>query len=91
MDKLLQVFKRNDKLNYKVFLHEKRMATLRTYHAIKKIGLETKEMSHKLKSHMFKCYIRPIMYYGIENGHMYKSEIKKIKTLESQMVKQMLG
>ena len=31
------------------------------------------------------------MYYGIENVHMYKSEIKKIQTLESQMVKKMLG
>jgi hypothetical protein len=70
MGKQLQVLGRNDKLNCKEFLHEKRIATLRTYHAIKKIGLETKEMSHKLKSHMFKCYIRPIMYYGIENVHM---------------------
>jgi endonuclease/exonuclease/phosphatase family metal-dependent hydrolase len=81
----------NDKLSYKEYLHEKRMATLRTYHAVKSIGLETREMSHKLKSHMFKCYIRPIMYYGIENVNMFNSEIKKIQTLESQIVKRMLG
>jgi hypothetical protein len=81
----------NDKLNYKEFLHEKRMATLRTYHAIKNIGLETKEMNHKLKAHMFKCYIRPIMYYGIDNIQLFKNEIKKIQVLESQIVKRMLG
>jgi len=45
----------NDKLNYKDYIHEKRMSALRTYHAIKFIGLETKEMEPKLKAHMFKC------------------------------------
>ncbi len=45
----------NDKLNYKDYIHEKRMSALRTYNAIKFIGLETKEMEPKLKAHMFKC------------------------------------
>jgi len=81
----------NDKLNYKDYIHEKRMSALRTYHAIKFIGLETKEMEPKLKAHMFKCYVRPIIYYGLENVYLYKTEIKKIQSLESQIVKRMLN
>jgi hypothetical protein len=42
----------NDKLNYKDYIHEKRMSA---FNAIKFIGLETKEMEPKLKAHMFKC------------------------------------
>jgi hypothetical protein len=81
----------NDKLSYKEYPHFKRMVILRTYHLVKKLGLETKEMSHRLKSHLFKCYVRPMLYYGIENIYLHKNEINKIQTLESQIVKQMLG
>jgi hypothetical protein len=81
----------NDKLSHKEYLHTKRMATLRTYHFVKKVGLETKEMSHRLKSHLFKCYVRPMLYYGIENIYLHKNEINKMQTLESQLIKKMLG
>jgi len=67
------------------------MAALRTYHAIKFIGLETREMAPKMKAHMFKCYVRPIIYYGLENIYLFKTEKRKIQLLESNIVKKMLG
>jgi hypothetical protein len=70
---------------------KKLMTGLRTYNAIKFIGLEIRVMDPKMKAHMFKCYVRPIIYYGLENIYLFKTEIKKIQSLESQIVKKMLG
>jgi sporulation protein YlmC with PRC-barrel domain len=82
----------NKKNNNKDHLNERRINTWRAYHSIKKeIGLEKKEMKPELKAFIWKSYIRPIAYYGLENVYPSKSDIKKVQTMEAKMIKRMLG
>jgi hypothetical protein len=82
----------NKKNSNKDHLNERRINTWRAYHSInKEIGLEKKEMKPELKAFIWKSYIRPIIYYGLENVYPSKSDIKKVQTMEAKMIKRMLG
>lgn len=80
----------NNKSN--THLQERRLASWRAYHGLKsQIELEGKDLDQKVKSQLFKTYIRPIMYYGLENCYINKTETKKIQTMEGIMIKRMIG
>ncbi|RNA19764.1 RNA-directed DNA polymerase from mobile element jockey-like [Brachionus plicatilis] len=76
----------------KEHLRERRLSTWRAFHMLKtNLNLNSKEISPKLKAHLFKTYIRPIMYYGIENCVISKTDQKNPQTMEGLMIKQMLS
>ena len=82
----------NQKNNNKDHLQERRIKAWASYHKLKNdIDIENKKMSLNLKIHLFKSYIRPIIYYGLENLHLTKTELRKIQTMEAIMVKSMIG
>ncbi|RNA25544.1 hypothetical protein BpHYR1_017024 [Brachionus plicatilis] len=49
------------------------------------------KISPFLKAHLFKTYIRPITYYGLENCKIIKCEMRKLQTMEGLMTKQTLS
>ena len=81
----------NTNNNNKDHLQERRMNTWNAYYSLKSIGIEGKDLSPKLKAHLIKTYVRAITYYGLENLTITKTDIKKLQTLEGNMIKKMLG
>ncbi|RMZ98848.1 hypothetical protein BpHYR1_001620 [Brachionus plicatilis] len=49
------------------------------------------QISPFLKAHLFKTYIRPITYYGLENCKISKCEMRKLQTMEGLVIKQTLS
>ena len=45
----------------------------------------------KIKTHLYKVFIRPTLTYGFENYVLNKAQIKKLQTTEATMVKKMLN
>ena len=80
----------NNKSN--THLQERRLATWRSYYALKsEIEVEGEDLDQKIKSQLFRTYIRPIMYYGLENCFINKTETKKFQTFEGIIMKRMIG
>jgi hypothetical protein len=48
-------------------------------------------MDPKIKTSLYKCYTRPVLFYGSENIIYRKNEIKKLQTMEATLVKRSLG
>ena len=48
-------------------------------------------MSVSTKISLFKIYIKPLLYYGLEALDLNKSEINEIKKCESSIVKKLMG
>jgi hypothetical protein len=58
---------------------------------LNKYGYNSKLMDTSLKSSLYKCYVRPVLFYGIENIKLRQNEIKQIQTIESTLIKRSLG
>ncbi|RNA41230.1 RNA-directed DNA polymerase from mobile element jockey-like [Brachionus plicatilis] len=58
----------------KEHLRERRLSTWRAFYLLKtNLDICSKDISPKLKAHLFKTYVRPIMYYGLENCTINKN------------------
>lgn len=76
----------------KEHLRERRLSTWRAFYLLKtNLDLKSNKICPQLKAHLFKTYVRPIMYYGLENCNISKTEKKRIQTMEGLMIKQMLS
>lgn len=58
---------------------------------IKKIGLASTNIHPMTKGHLYNTHIRPILYYGIENIYLNKTEKNKIKRIEGNLIKMLIG
>ncbi|CAF0751774.1 unnamed protein product [Brachionus calyciflorus] len=64
----------------KEHLRERRLSTWRAFYLLKQnLDLKSNKMSPHLKSHLFKAYVRPITYYGLENCVISQCEKVKYK------------
>ena len=61
------------------------------YITMNKCGMESEITPSDIKLCYYKTYIRPLLYYAIENTSLTKSDLFKIQVIESTMVKRMFG
>lgn len=54
-------------------------------------GLLSKYLRPPTKSFMYKCYLRPILYYGLDVITLNKYEIDRLRTAENNVIKFILG
>lgn len=54
------------------------------------LGINSDQLSPFMKGQMFKIYIRPILYYGIENVFINKSKLNQIKRIDGNILKIMM-
>ena len=78
-------------LNDKTHLANKQIATQRSSYKIKSVGLQSSKVAGYIKSHMFKVYCRPVMYYGIENLNVNKGDVSKIERNENLIIRRLLN
>jgi len=72
-------------------LNKRRNKSLAAIHLLRAHGLNSRLMHPYLKAQLFKTYIRPILYYGLENISLNIGETKKLQRTESTLFKMMLG
>lgn len=72
-------------------LANKRLSMSRSIYSMFPIGIQGSNMSNDIKSHLIKTYCRPILYYGIENLSINKTELKKIHSCEGILIKKAFG
>ena len=60
-----------------------------SYHDMNQCGIRSDALDSKVKLCYYKTYIRPLLYYGIENTPLNQKQINSVQTLESNLVKGM--
>jgi hypothetical protein len=55
------------------------------------LTLTSNGIALKMKAQMYKTFIRPVLYYGLENLELNKTEKDSLQRLESNLVKMCLG
>ena len=58
---------------------------------LNKIGINNENTCPYLKSQMFKTYIRPVLFYGIENVYIQKTVVNKLKRIDGNIIKRLLN
>ena len=58
---------------------------------LENIGINKQGLSSKTKSFIFKCYIRPLIQYGVDTFVLNETDIRRIKMLEGNSLKDSLG
>jgi hypothetical protein len=64
------------------------------YGALAKIGvlgINSEIMHPNMKGHLYKTFVRPVLYYGLENFNLNLTERLSIKRIEGNIVKSILG
>ena len=81
----------DSKLNNTSQLEVRRKKANGAFFGLKKVGILSSHLDVHVKSLLFKAYSRPILYYGMENMVLNKTEAKTIQSLEGILVKRMLN
>ena len=58
---------------------------------LEKAGINSQGLTSRTKAFLFKCYIRPLVHYGIDTFNLKEFDIKQIKELEGNCLKDSLG
>ncbi|RNA40614.1 RNA-directed DNA polymerase from mobile element jockey-like [Brachionus plicatilis] len=66
-------------------------SALKALNRLRDLSLLTNESHPNMKGHLFNTYIRPVLLYGLENLSLNKLEKLKLKRIEGNIVKMMMG
>ncbi|CAF1136071.1 unnamed protein product, partial [Brachionus calyciflorus] len=69
----------------KVHLDKRKQLALQAYYKLKRLGLLNEQIHSNLKSQLYKIYIRPVLFYGIECIYLTKMEKLSIKRFEGNI------
>ena len=72
-------------------MDNRRKGAMATLDTLKKNFIESAKMTAKLKIFLYKTYVRPKLYYGVETLVLNKCQRKKMQKIESTVVKRLLG
>ncbi|CAF0943225.1 unnamed protein product [Brachionus calyciflorus] len=70
---------------------KRRSKALAAMFKLKSIGVLNKQMHPNMRARLYKVYIRPVLWYGVESIYMKQSDILLLKRLEGNIVKTILG
>jgi hypothetical protein len=54
-------------------------------------GISSENMHPIIQAEMFKTHVRSILFYSLENLHLSHNDMKKIKRIEGNALKRLLG
>ncbi len=78
-------------LKNSLHLENRKNKALAALQQLKSHGMTSHRIQIPMKIQMYKTYIRPIIYYGIENLLLNKNEINALQRLESTIIKRLLN
>ena len=70
---------------------KRRNKAIAAVHSLKQLGFNSIWMHPLIKAQLYKTFIRPILYYGLENFKLNIGESGKVQRLEPTLLKNMLG
>jgi hypothetical protein len=81
----------NEKLKNEQHIDERRYKANNALYIIKSMGAFSDAMDTNTKVHLYKTYVRPVLFYGLETLQLTKTDINKIQRNEHIMIKRMFG
>jgi exonuclease III len=81
----------SEDLRNNLHLEKRRTKSLAAFFILKELGLTSNCISIKMKAQMYKTFIRPVLFYGLENLDLNKTERDGLQRLESNLVKMCIG
>ncbi len=81
----------SEDLKNNLHLEKRRSKSLAAFFILRELGLTSKCISIKMKAQMYKTFIRPVLYYGLENLDLNKNERDGLQRLESNLIKMCIG
>ncbi|CAF1140489.1 unnamed protein product, partial [Brachionus calyciflorus] len=66
-------------------------SALKASHSIKNLECENENLAIKIKTHLYKAFLRPVLTYGFENFVLNKKQMRKLQTTEGTIIKRMLN
>ncbi len=78
-------------MSAKEHIVKKRNAAFHAFNRVKNLGFSSIHAGAHLKGNMYKVYIRTIALYGLENFRLSTSELEKLATIETNIMKKMMG
>ena len=72
-------------------MDNRRKGAMATLDTLKKNFIESAKMTAKFKIFLYKTYVRPKLYFGVEALVLNKSQMKKMQKIESTVVERLLG
>jgi hypothetical protein len=83
-----QLSTKNDNLTHVLLRKKKAVSQVAK---IKNLGLMSNNLSPQARSHLFKCFIRPVILYGIDACDLSNDEIDILQTAEGNALKNCIG
>jgi len=77
--------------SHKLHLATKMESATKRLAELNRIGIYSQEMSAHMKAQVYQTMIRPILLYGCEINCYNTGELKQIESLESMMLKEIIG
>lgn len=81
----------DNKLNSSLHLDKMRINMIKSMYNLNMIGLSSLKMNYETKSTLYKTFMRPILYYGIENLKISKTQTQKLQTAEGNLIKKIMN
>jgi exonuclease III len=81
----------SDDLKNTLHLEKRRSKALAAFFILKELGLTSGCISIKFKAQMYKTYVRPVLYYGLENINLNQTEKGRLQRIESNLIKMCIG
>ena len=79
----------DEQINFKIQLKKRKRLFTYSYQQMKKCGIMCDLISTEIKLCYYKTYIRPCLYYGLDNLNINETQIKSLQILESTLIKGM--
>jgi hypothetical protein len=80
----------NSKLTNNSHLQDRKFKAFNAMYIIKQLGAENHLTKTKMRIHLYKTYVRPVLLYGLAEIQLSAQEIKKIQSIENIIIKQIL-
>ncbi|CAF1064992.1 unnamed protein product, partial [Brachionus calyciflorus] len=81
----------NDENSDKPHLERRKKATQSALAKLKSVDIINEKTNPYLKGFLYKSYIMPVLYYGMETVHLTKNVMNEIRRFEDNMLKSIYG
>ena len=75
----------------KAHIDKRKKAAITALARLNRLGFTSQNIHPNMKGHLYNTYIRPVLYYGLENYHLNKYEKNALKRIEGNIIKTMNG
>ncbi len=79
-----------NKSNDKKHIIQRKNKALSAINKLRLVGLISSKLSIYTRAHLFKTFIRPVLFYGIDNATLDMNDLELIRKTDSMLLKNML-